>query len=126
MTLMFRRIILPVGATLAAMLFASAANAAGALAIGDCGANGYSYSYGSLGEAAQEALQQCRNYGGRNCKVVEEIQGSCAAFAIDGNNSCGAQGWGRAPSQAEAESIAIQYCQQYGGSNCKIRPWVCR
>src|SRR5882724_10052115 len=101
MVLIVRRIIAPIGMAFAAMLFASTANAAGALAIGDCGANGYTYSYGSPGEAAQEALQQCWNYGGKNCKVVEQIQGSCAAFATDRSASCGAQGWGTAGSQQE-------------------------
>jgi hypothetical protein len=121
----FRCVMPAIAAAFAATMLAPAANAAGALAVGDCGANGYTYSYGSPDDAANEALRQCQLNGGQNCHVVSNIQGSCAAFAFDQNNTCGAQGWGTGSSREAAENIAIQYCQQYGGTGCTIRRWVC-
>ena len=110
-------------ATIAAMVGVTVrANAAGALAVNKCGAYGYSYSYGSDGEASDAALRNCQGDG---CHVVANITGACAAFYWDDNDHCGAQGWGYASSRAEAEGIAAKFCTNYGGANCVLRAWVC-
>ncbi len=102
---------------------ASAAQAAGALAIGKCDRHGWAYGYGSVAEASQQALSHCAENGDGTCHIVATLQGNCAAFAVDGN--CGARGWAWAGSREEAETNAISYCEKYGGSNCTIRRWVC-
>lgn len=98
------------------------ANAAGALATGPCGAFGYAYDDVSPEAAALRARAQCK---GRDCKVVTSFAMTCAAFAVDGKNACGPNGWAQAAKLAQARSIASDQCQRYGGRNCVIRAWVC-
>jgi hypothetical protein len=91
----------------AALLLASAtlmlvavntARAAGALAIGSCGAFGESYDFLTAAAARKSALAKC---AGNACRVVASVQRGCAALAIDYINPCGPHGWGtRAPSSA--------------------------
>ena len=62
------------------------AQAAGALAVGTCGAYGFAYDYQQAEAARSAALDKCK---GSTCKIVTAMRGSCAAFAIDGRNACG-------------------------------------
>ena len=62
---------------------------------------------------------------GPGCRIVLAFQGSCAAFAVDYDKSCGAEGWGRARERQEAESIAINECVNQGGTACGVKRWVC-
>ena len=103
------------------MAAASPASAAGALAVGHCGVDGYSYDSASPEQAEETALQEC----GPGCRIVAAFQGSCAAFAVDHSRSCGAEGWGRARVREEAESIAITECVNQGGAACAVKRWVC-
>jgi Domain of unknown function (DUF4189) len=59
--------------------------AAGALAIGACGAYGFAYDYAEEDAAAQAALGKCTG----SCKVVP-VRRACGAIAIDVRNACGA------------------------------------
>jgi hypothetical protein len=63
------------------------ARAAGALAIGACGAYGFAYDYAQEDAATQAALGKCA--GG--CKVVP-VRRACGAIAVDVRNACGAHG----------------------------------
>ena len=106
-----------------AFLFASfEANAAGALATGQCGAFGYAYDDVSPEAAALRARAQCK---GRDCKVIASFRNTCAAFAIDAKNACGPSGWAQAGRRDEAQSIANEQCRRPGGRSCMIRAWVC-
>jgi hypothetical protein len=100
----------------------AAADARGALAIGNCGAWGGSWNYDSDRRARDRALDECR---GRNCKVVTSFSGLCAAFAIDRAKSCGAWGWATRESQRSAERVAIRECENAGGRDCDIRARFC-
>jgi len=106
---------------MAALSAAAPASAAGALAVGHCGVDGYSYDNASPEQAEERALQEC----GPSCRIVAAFEGSCAAFAVDYSRSCGAEGWGRAESRREAESIAISECANQGGAACRVKRWVC-
>lgn len=107
-----------------AILFATAieTNAAGALATGRCGAFGYSFDDATPEAASQRAQAQCK---GRDCKVVASFRRTCAAFAIDAANTCGAHGWAKAMNLAKAQNIASEQCHRHGGKTCVIRAWVC-
>jgi hypothetical protein len=96
--------------------------AAGALATGRCGAFGYAFDDVSPEAAALRARAQCK---GQDCRIVTSFRRSCAAFAIDGANACGAHGWASAPTLGRAQNIASETCHRYGGRNCMIRAWVC-
>jgi hypothetical protein len=98
------------------------ANTAGALATGRCGAFGYAFDDVSPEAASMRARAQCK---GRDCKVVASFRRTCAAFAIDGSNACGAHGWAKADNLARAQNIASEQCHRHGGRTCVIRAWVC-
>ena len=70
------------------------ARAAGALAIGSCGAFGEAYDFRTVEEAQQSALSKCK---GDACRVVTTSKRGCAAFAVDFADPCGASGWGKGP-----------------------------
>ena len=111
------------GAVAAASLSIGAvdlARAAGALAIGSCGAYGFAYDYTKEAAASQAALGKCA--GG--CKVVP-VRRACGAIAIDGKNACGAHGYAVARRLGEAQNGALRQCYEYGGKDCVIRAWIC-
>ena len=66
-----------------------AAHAAGALAVGTCGAYGYGYDFRKVADARAAAIRKCT---GNGCKVVGTIRRGCAAMAVDAKNPCGSFG----------------------------------
>lgn len=110
-------------ATLALMLVTvSTARAAGALAIGNCGAFGESFDFSTLMQARKHALAKCT---GRACRVVTVVKGGCAALAVDFTNGCGAHGWGKAGKLGPAQNVALKSCYKDGGKECVIRTFFC-
>jgi hypothetical protein len=94
--------------------------AAGAFAVGNCGAYGFSYDYPEAEAAQQAAVGQCSG----ECKVIP-LKRACAAFAVDGANACGAHGYATAPKLGAAQNTALRQCYDYGGKDCMIRAWIC-
>ena len=97
------------------------AQAAGALAVGSCGAYGLSYDYKEPTAASAAALKQCSG----DCQLATAMKRDCAALAIDVHNTCGPYGFAAAPQLAQAQNTALQYCYRYGGKDCVIRAFVC-
>jgi hypothetical protein len=95
--------------------------AAGALAIGTCGAYGLAYDFTEVEAANAAALGQCSG----DCKVAAAMRGNCAALSIDVRNTCGAFGYAAAPRLGQAQNTALRYCYRNGGKDCVIRAWVC-
>ncbi len=108
-------------ATLMLVTF-NAARAAGALAIGSCGAFGEAFDFSSTAEARQSALAKCQ---GDACRVVTTAKRGCAAFAVDFTNPCGAHGWGKGPRLGGTQNEALQACYKDGGKECVIRTFFC-
>jgi hypothetical protein len=100
----------------------NAARAAGALAIGSCGAFGEAFDYRSTEAASQSALSKCQ---GESCRVVTTAKRSCAAFAVDFVNPCGAHGWGKGPRLGGSQNAALEACYRDGGKECVIRTFFC-
>jgi hypothetical protein len=98
------------------------AQAAGALAIGTCGAYGYAIDYAHNDAARSAALGKC---SGDGCTVVASMKRNCAALAIDGRNACGPFGYAAAARLGVAQNTALQQCYRYGGKDCVIRAFVC-
>ncbi|AXK83939.1 DUF4189 domain-containing protein [Pseudolabrys taiwanensis] len=98
------------------------ARAAGALAIGACGAYGDAFDFRSVDEARQNALSKCR---GDNCRVVTTVRHGCAAFAVDFSNPCGGNGWGKGPRLGRTQNEALKACYTDGGKECVIRSFFC-
>lgn len=96
------------------------AQAAGAFAIGTCGAYGFAYDYAQSVGANSAAQGKCSG----DCRVVP-VHKACAAFAIDGTNACGAYGYATAPRLGAAQNTALQQCYKFGGRECVIRAWIC-
>ena len=110
-------------ATATLMLVAvNAARAAGALAIGKCGAFGESYDFLTTEAARKNALAKC---AGDACRVVASVQGRCAALAIDYINPCGPHGWGQNVELGRAQNAALRACYKDGGKECVIRTFFC-
>jgi len=94
--------------------------AAGALAIGKCGAYGQAFDYPTPAAAIAAARQKCKG----ECTAVT-MRRACVALAIDMTNPCGAYGQAVAPRISSALNAATRYCYQYGGKECVIRAWAC-
>jgi Domain of unknown function (DUF4189) len=99
-----------------------AADAAGAFAVGVCGAYGYGFDYSKVADARAAAMSKCS--GGR-CKVVGVIRKGCAAMAVDAKNPCGSYGWALNSHLGKAENISMRRCAQFGGRECVVRAWAC-
>ena len=110
-------------ATATLMLVAvNTARAAGALAIGACGAFGEAYDFPSIDGARKSALAKCQ---GETCRVVTVTKRGCAAFAVDFTNACGAHGWGKGPRLGVSQNEALRSCYKDGGKECVIRTFFC-
>jgi hypothetical protein len=97
------------------------AQAAGALAIGNCGAYGLSYDFPQVEAASTAALARCTG----DCKIATAMRGNCAALSIDMQDTCGAFGYAAGPRLGLAQNTALRYCYRNGGKDCVIRAWVC-
>jgi hypothetical protein len=117
-----RRALLIVALTLllAASRFIGESWAAGAIAVGKCGAYGQAYDYPGEEAARIAALKQC---GGR-CTAVT-MKRACAALAIDLKNPCGAHGYAVKPKISSSLNAATRKCYEFGGKECVIRAWAC-
>lgn len=98
------------------------ARAAGALAVGSCGAYGEAYDFRNIAAASKSALGKCQ---GDSCRVVATVARGCAAFAVDFVNPCGAQGWAKGARLGVSQNAALKSCYQDGGKECVIRTFFC-
>jgi hypothetical protein len=94
--------------------------AAGAFAIGKCGAYGQAYDYPAEAAARAAALKQCHG----DCKTVT-MKRACAALSVDMANPCGAHGYAVKPHISGSLNEATRECYKYGGKECVIRAWAC-
>jgi hypothetical protein len=99
-----------------------AAEAAGALAVGACGAYGYGFDFRNIADARTAAVKKCT---GPDCKVVGDVRKGCAAMAIDAKNPCGSFGWAIESHLGKAENTSVRRCYDYGGHECVVRAWAC-
>jgi hypothetical protein len=110
-------------ATTTLMLVAvNTARAAGALAIGACGAFGEAYDFPTVAEARESALAKCKS---GTCRVVTVAKRGCAAFAVDFTDACGANGWGKSSQLGRSQNEALRSCYKGGGKECMIRTFFC-
>ena len=101
--------------------FATETWAAGAFAIGKCGAYGRAYDYPAESAARVAALRQCKGGG---CKTIT-MKRACAAFAVDMANPCGPHGYAVRPKISSSLNEATRECYKFGGKDCVIRAWAC-
>ena len=99
-----------------------AAHAAGAFAVGACGAYGYGYDYRKVTDARTAAMKKC---SGKACKVVGDIRRGCAALAVDAKHPCGFYGWALNSHLGKAENISLRRCYEFGGRDCVVRAFAC-
>lgn len=98
------------------------ARAAGALAVGTCGAYGQAFDFSSIDAARKNALSKCTD---KSCRVVATVNHGCGAFAVDYADPCGARGWGKADKLARAQNVALRACYRAGAKDCVIRTFFC-
>ena len=113
-------LILALTLLLAASRFITESWAAGAIAVGKCGAYGQVYDYPGVDAARTAALKQCKG----QCTAVT-MKRACAALAIDLKNPCGAHGYAVKPKISSSLNAATRKCYEYGGKECVIRAWAC-
>ncbi len=94
--------------------------AAGAFAVGKCGAYGQAYDYPAVDAARAAALKQCKG----NCTALA-MNRACAALAIDMTNPCGPHGYAVEPKISSSLNAATRKCYEFGGKECVIRAWAC-
>jgi Domain of unknown function (DUF4189) len=111
----FAAIFVATGAQLAAP-----AMAAGAFAIGQCGAYGQAFDYAAEDTARAAARKQCKG----DCTTVT-MKRACAALSIDMANPCGAHGYAVKPHISNSLNEATRKCYEFGGKQCVIRAWAC-
>jgi hypothetical protein len=99
-----------------------AAHAAGAFAVGACGAYGYGYDYRKVADARVAAMKKCSGHG---CKIVGEIRRGCAAMAVDAKQPCGSFGWAISSHLGKAENASLRRCYEFGGKDCVVRAFAC-
>jgi hypothetical protein len=100
--------------------FAGPAQAAGAFAIGKCGAYGQAIDYPAEQPALAAARKQCKG----QCSTVT-MKKACAAFAVDMTNPCGAHGYAVKPQISTSLNAATKKCYYFGGKECVVRAWAC-
>jgi hypothetical protein len=94
--------------------------AAGAFAIGKCGAYGQAYDYAGEAGARAAAQKQCKG----DCTMVM-MKHACAALSVDMANPCGAHGYAVRPHISGSLNAATRECYKFGGKECVIRAWAC-
>lgn len=104
----------------AASRLVTESHAAGAMAVGKCGAYGQAYDFPGEQAARTAALKQCKG----ECSAVT-IKRACAAFAVDLTSPCGAHGYAVRPKISGSLNAAARECYKFGGKECVIRAWVC-
>ena len=95
--------------------------AAGAFAIGKCGAYGQAYDYAGEAGALAAARKQCKG----ECGTTVTMKRACAALAIDMANPCGAHGYAVKDRISSSLNEATRKCYEFGGKTCVIRAWAC-
>ena len=94
--------------------------AAGAFAVGQCGAYGQAFDYAGEADARAAARKQCKG----DCTTVT-MKRACAALSVDMNNPCGAHGYAVKPRISSSLNAATRKCYEFGGKECVIRAWAC-
>jgi hypothetical protein len=113
-------LVLTLTLTLAGTQFSNQARAAGAFAIGKCGAYGEAHDYAAEAGARAAALKQCKGA----CTSLT-MKRACAALSIDLANPCGAHGYAVETRISNSLNEATRKCYQFGGKECVIRAWAC-
>jgi Tfp pilus assembly protein PilV len=113
-------LILALTLLLALSRFVSESWAAGAIAVGKCGAYGQAFDYPREDAARIAALKQCKG----QCTAVT-MKRACAALAVDMKNPCGAHGYAVKPKISASLNAATRKCYEFGGKECVIRAWAC-
>jgi uncharacterized protein DUF4189 len=106
---------------MAATQSATQADAAGAFAIGKCGAYGQAFDYAGEARALSAARKQCKG----ECPTTLTMKRACAAFSVDMTNPCGAHGYAVKPHISSSLNEATRECYKFGGKECVIRAWAC-
>ena len=94
--------------------------AAGAFAVGKCGAYGQAIDYPAEAKALAAARKQCKG----QCATMT-MKRACAAFAVDMANPCGPHGYAVKPKISSSLNAATKKCYEFGGKECVIRAWAC-
>ena len=100
--------------------FAGPSQAAGAFAVGKCGAFGQAFDFPTVAAATAAARKRCNG----ECTTVT-MERAYAALSIDMKNPCGPHGYAVRPRLSSTLNEATRKCYEFGGKDCVIRAWAC-
>ena len=88
---------------------------------------GFAHDHPSRAESEQAATAFCKEHGGSSCSVVLAWAGAgCGAYQSLTTGGANAYGWGLAPDQSSAESIAsAELLKRTRGKPANQRVWAC-
>jgi hypothetical protein len=98
----------------------SSVSAAGAFAVGKCGAYGQAFDIKTEDAARAAALKRCKG----TCEAVT-MKRACVALSVDMKNPCGPHGYAVASKISSSLNEATRKCYEFGGKECVIRAWAC-
>jgi hypothetical protein len=94
----------------------------GALAIGSCGAFGFSGNHPSEVLAHADAITTCP---GGDCQIIATIRRQCIAVAFDAEDVCIGYAWATGITTNEAKIAALGSCRKSGRRKCFIATSFC-
>jgi Domain of unknown function (DUF4189) len=83
---------------------------------------GWANGFTTLAEAQVAATGFC---GASDCVAVNWEQASCAALAVANDDPAAWGAYGGAPSQDQADLLALDECQGRSGGRCSVVAWTC-
>ena len=123
MTICLRRVSTTFGLL---VLTISAAHAAGALAVANCGF-GSSVDAASVDAARKEALFRCGLQRDGDCRVVATVRKGCIALITDASQAltCTIKAYTVGPILPTVINEALKKCESQGGKQCQVRVAKC-
>ncbi len=123
MTICLRRVSAAFGLLVLAI---SAAHAAGAIAVSNCGF-GSSVDAASVDEARKEALFRCGLQRDGDCRVVATVRKGCIALVTDTSQglTCTIKAYSVGPQLPDVINEALKKCESQGGKQCQARVAKC-
>lgn len=97
----------------------------GAIATASSGEVGVAIQKRSKGAASAEALLQCSQGGGKNCKVAETYNNQCVAVVSPDTAEKGGTTISRAATAEIATQLAMSTCTTRGSVGCKVLYSAC-
>ncbi|WP_239496768.1 DUF4189 domain-containing protein [Aggregatibacter kilianii] len=79
-------------------------------------------AYKNVRDAENDALKQCKEYGGQNCQLMMAISNMCLGLATGKNSNGMFDSFGTSIIPDHSKLMAVENCRKRGGSSCEATP----